>query len=36
MKLWRSGDEVVLARQRAHLVERRLDRQRRRVSGDGH
>ena len=25
MKLWRSGDEVVLARQLAHLVERRLD-----------
>ena len=41
MKLWRSGDEVVLARQLAHLVERRLDGQLGRggsvrVSGDGH
>jgi hypothetical protein len=30
------GDEVVLARQRADLVERRLDPQRGRISGDGH
>ena len=30
------GDEVVLARQLAHLVERRLDPQCRGVSGDGH
>ena len=36
MKLWRSGDEVVLARERADLVERRLDGQRGGVSGDGH
>ncbi len=36
MKVWRSGDEVVLAGERADLVEARRDRQRGGLSGDGH